>query len=347
MKRSRMAGIILAVFALMVLLSGCGGKTGTGKEAPKSAELKTLDKAVQLKIASLDVGSSWYVYAATIADVFRKNLPTNSVIDVLPYAGGVGNPKLVNNGEADLGLTFSVNGKWALEGNVAYDKKLTKLAALAGGFDQYYVGIVSTKKSGITSIAQIKEKKMPVRLMTVQVGSQGEFATRQVLEAYGISYDDIKKWGGSVNHTSFDVVQSAMKDGKADMFIQVITAGHPAVSEMALTTELNFVSLDKDAVEKLSKFGNAPATIPANTFKGQDAPVQTVGFSTVVFVNSEMPENVAYALTKALNENKPALEQGHKALKVFNPEKAWEPAKVGMPLHPGAIRYYKEKGWMK
>lgn len=363
MKRTQIAKFVLLVFTLVAVLSGCGGtktETPPKSEAPTgsaakaadpakapSSDLKPLDKPVQMKIASLSVGSSWYVYAATMAEVFRTSLPAGSMIDVLPFAGGVGNATLVQNGEADMGLTFSVNGKWALEGTVAYDKKLPDLVALAGGFDQYYVGIVTTKKSGITSIKEIKEKKLPVRLMTVQVGSQGEFATRQVLEAYGLSYDEIKKQGGSVTHTSFDVVQTSMTEGKADMFIQVITAGHPAVSEMAVTTDLHFVSLDPEPVAQLGKVGNNPATIPANTFKGQDYPVNTVGFTTVAFVKNSMPENLAYALTKALAENKPALEQGHKALKIFNPEKAGAPENVGMPLHPGAVRYYKEKGWMK
>lgn len=352
MNRSRIAKLLLSAFGLMIFLSGCGAKTEPQAPAPaqgatQADAAKPVTKPAQLKVASLSVGSSWYVYAATMSELLRTNLPAGSMVDVLPYSGGVGNAKLVSTNEADLGLTFSVNGKWALEGNVAYDKKIPNLVALAGGFDEYYVGIVATKKSGITSIKDIKEKKLPVRLMTVQVGSQGEFATRQVLEANGLSYDDIKKQGGSVTHTSFEVVQSAMVEGKADMFMQVITQGHPAVSEMAVTTDLHFVSLEKDAIETLGKYGNIPATIPVGSFKGQDYPVNTVGFTTVLFTNTDLPENLAYTITKAVAENKPALEQGHKALKYFNPEKAWSPENVGMPLHPGAARYYKEKGWLK
>jgi hypothetical protein len=312
-----------------------------------SAQSGTVSGPVQLKLASLSVGSSWYVYAATMAEVLRKALPPGSMVDVLPYAGGVGNAKLVGNKEADVGLTFTVNGKWAVEGNVAYDKKIPNLLAIAGGLDEYYIGIVTTKKSGITSVQQIREQKLPVRLVTVQVGSQGEFATRQVLEANGLSYAQIKAQGGSVTHTSFDVVESAMRDGKADMFMQVITRGHPAVSEMAVSTPLNFVSLTPEAIQKLGAFGNKPATIPANVFKGQDQPVQTVGFSTVVFTNTSMSDDLAYLIAKTLNENKPALVQGHKALAFFDPAKAWMPENVGMALHPGAVRYYKEKGLLK
>ena len=88
----------------------------------------------KLRIATLELGSSWYVYGGLMADLLRKELPKGSTIDVLPYAGGVGNMNLVASGDAELGMGFPVTGKWALEGQIAYDKKMPNLRGSGGRF---------------------------------------------------------------------------------------------------------------------------------------------------------------------------------------------------------------------
>lgn len=306
---------------------------------------------VKLKIATLTQGSPWYVYGAAMAEVLRKNMPAGSVFDVLPYAGGIGNPTIVADKKSELALSFSVTNKWAFEGNVAYEKKHDNIRALAGNFDQYYVGIVLRKdfadKYGIESLKDLKEKNAPVRLMAINVGSLGEFATSQILEQYGLTYENIKKNGGSVSHTTFDVIQQAFQDGRADMMIQVITKGHQAFTEIALSTPVKFMPIDDDVVRKLEGIGYEAAELPAGGFKGQDEPVKTVGFPTVLIANQDLPEEQAYNITKLISENKSDLVAKHKALAAFNPEEAWKPEKLGIPLHPGAEKYYKEKGWLK
>ena len=93
--------------------------------------------------------------------------------------------------------------------------------------------------------------------------------------------------------------------------------------------------------------GYTPATMPPDTFKNQAKPVSTVGFPTVLITNKELPEPIAYTITKTVIENKDALVRGHAGLAEFEPRTAWQPEKVGIPLHPGAERAYREKGWMK
>src|SRR5499426_1532361 len=85
---------------------------------------------VNLAFATLDTGSAWYVYGATIAELLRRALPAGSNIDVKPRAGGVGNPRLVAKNETPLGLSFTVTNRWAYEGREAYDAKLDNLRAL-------------------------------------------------------------------------------------------------------------------------------------------------------------------------------------------------------------------------
>jgi uncharacterized protein len=302
---------------------------------------------VNLAFATLDTGSAWYVYGATIAELLRKTLPPGSNIDVKPRAGGVGNPRLVAKNETPLGLSFTVTNRWAQDGKEAYTEKLENLRALVGGFDTYYLVAMATKKLGISSVREIRDKKLPVRVYTQPVGALGEFAGRQLLRAAGLGYNEIRGFGGSTQHVGYNVIIDAFKDGRADILFAVVTPKHPSVSEIVSSVDVEFLGLDPETTKALLPLGYTAATMPPETFKGQSKPVTTVGFPTVLITNTELPEPIAYTVTKTVLENKDALVRGHGGLAAFNPQTAWQPDRVGIPLHPGAERAYREKGWMK
>jgi TRAP transporter TAXI family solute receptor len=302
---------------------------------------------VNLAFATLDTGSAWYVYGATMAEVLRRALPPGSTIDVKPRAGGVGNPRLVAKNETPLGFGFTVTNRWAYEGKEAYDAKLDNLRALVGGLDSYYMVAVAAKTLGISSVREIRERRLAVKATSQPVGSLGEFAARQLLRSAGTSYADVKAWGGSMQHAGYNVIVDAFKDGRADVLFAVVTPKHPSVTEIANGVDVRFLGLDAETITALGPLGYVPATMPANTFRGQTEPVRTVGFPTVLITNTDLSEPIAYTITKAILENKDALVRGHAGLVEFDPATAWRPEKVGIPLHPGAERAYREKGWMK
>jgi TRAP transporter TAXI family solute receptor len=302
---------------------------------------------VHLKFASFKMGSGWYVMGATIVDLLKKQLPSGSTVDLLPHSGGVGNAVLISKKDAQMGLGVNVTNQWAYEGRVAYKEKMTSLRGLVGGMDTYWLAVMLTAKTPITSFQEIIDKKYPLKLMLLPKGSLGAYGAFQIMEAYGISEKDIKSWGGSITQTSFGAIVSAMKDGRANAFIQVITPGHPSVTELATTTGLRFLSLREDVINKLAATGWDRSIMPAGTFKGQDEAVRTTGFTTTLITTEEFPEDLAYLVTKIVCENKDALVKAYAGMKVFDPATAWKPDKVGIPLHVGALKYYKEKGWMK
>src|SRR6184192_767530 len=119
--------------------------------APASAQ-----QAVNLAFATLDTGSAWYVYGATLAELLRKTLPPGSTVDVKPRAGGVGNPILVAKNETPLGFGFTVTNRWAYEGKEAYTQKFDNLRALVGGLDTYYFVAVASKRVALASVRDIK-----------------------------------------------------------------------------------------------------------------------------------------------------------------------------------------------
>jgi uncharacterized protein len=302
---------------------------------------------VTLAFATLGQGSAWYVYGATMADLLRKTLPPGSNVDVKPFSGGVGNAKLVAKNETPLGLSFTVTNRWAMEGREAYDAKLENLRGLVGGLDTYYLSVIAAKKLGINSLKEIKDRKLRVKLHSQPVGSLGEFAARQVLREYGISYADLKAWGGSTTHVNYNIIVDAFKDGHADLLIAVVTPKHPSVTEIVTFSDVKFLELEPERGQGLTALGYKPATMPPETFKNQREPVKTVGFPTVLITNKDLPEPVAYTVTKTIVEGKDALVRGHAGLAEFDPKSAWKPEEVGLPLHPGAEKVYREKGWMR
>ncbi|MBI1736892.1 MAG: TAXI family TRAP transporter solute-binding subunit [Candidatus Rokubacteria bacterium] len=311
------------------------------------AAVATAQQPVNLAFATLSQGTAWYVYGATMAELLRKALPAGSNVDVKPFSGGVGNPKLVAKNETPLGLSFSVTNRWAYEGRESYDAKIEGIRGLVGGLDTYYLVAIAAKKLDVNSLKDVKDRKLPVKLFTLPVGSLGEFGARQLLKEYGLSYADLKAAGGSTTHVNYNVIVDAFKDGRGDLLIAVITPKHPSITEIATFTDVRFLSLEPDRVKGLGALGYSAATMGAETFKNQSQPVTTVGFPTVLIANKDMPEPVAYTVTKTIIENKDALVRGHAGLGAFDPKTAWQPEQVGVPLHPGAERAYREKGWMK
>src|SRR5437773_1117065 len=266
--------------------------------APASAQ-----QAVNLAFATLDTGSAWYVYGATMAEILRKTLPPGSNIDVKPRAGGVGKPRLVAKNETPLGFGFTVTNRWAYEGKEAYTEKLDNIRALVGGLDTYYLVAVASKKLGIGSVREIRDKKLPVKIYTQPIGALGEFAGRQLLRAIGTSYADIKALGGSTQHVGYNVIVDAFRDGRADVLFAVVTPKHPSVSEIVTSVDVKFIGLDPATIAALAPLGYNAATMPADTFKGQSEPVKTVGFPTVLITNKDLPEPIAYTVTKTVVEN--------------------------------------------
>ena len=320
----------------MTLVLGLGA-TGAGAQP----------QPVTLAFATLGQGTAWYIYGATMADLLRKALPPGSNVDVKPFAGGVGNAKLVAKNETPLGLSFTITNRWALEGREAYDTRLENLRGLVGGLDSYYLVAIATRKLGISSVREIKDRKLVVRAFSQPVGSLGEFGMRQLLREYGISYSDLKGWGGATTHANYNIIVDAFRDGRADLLIAVVTPKHPSITEITTFTDAKFLALEPERVKGLIGLGYRAASMPADTFKNQREPVNTVGFPTVLITNTELPEPVAYTVTKTILENKDALVRGHTGLAEFDPKAAWESEEVGLPLHPGAARAYREKGWMR
>jgi uncharacterized protein len=302
-----------------------------------------------LRFGTVGVGSAWYNYGAGIADLAQRQLPPGSAIDVLPRAGGVGNIKLIQSGEIELGISFAVTSAEGCGGFGAFNEKQTNVRALLGGLDIYYFGTFVTRKSGVTSWEEIAAAKNRFHLLTAAPGGTGEQAVRQVLSLLGATKESVAKRGGQIEATTRSGVAEIIKDGQAHGWAHVVTKGHPAATQIVAINDMIMLPLpDKVIADMVGKFGWAPAEIPPNTFKGQTAPVRTVKAVSNILVGANVPADIVYTITKTVVENAARLPKIHAALADFNPKMAADPAMNGnCPLHPGALKYYKEAGLLK
>lgn len=307
-------------------------------------------KSKELKFASFNIGTTWFIYATVIGELTEKALADGTKIEVLPYQGGVANPMLVNKGHIELGLSFSALSNWAYNGTLIYRKPTRNIRALVGGLNApHRLGIVARADLDIASLADIKAQKKKVRLATVQLGGAGEALATMALEAYGMKYDDIKALGGSVSHIDLTAAIDQLRTGQIDMIIHNIGYRTPDFSELAKTTAIKFIPMGEPEMAAIvEKYGLEPGlSIEANEFQGVTAAVPSIGYPTGVIASKDLPDDIAYTITKVICENQKQLAAAHPSLKVFDPAKAALPARNGnIPLHPGAERYYREKGLM-
>lgn len=347
MKKRIIVSLMVLVLVLATTLVGCSSNKTPAPAAPGNTGTELKDP-VNLDLATFNMGSAWYSYGPVLSELMLKELPSGSKVNVLQQAGAAANPKLVAEGKAPIAIGFNQACNWAYNGKYMYDKPYNNLRGLVGYLDTYYYAAVVSKSFGVTDLAEVKAKKIPIRVSTVPVGGLGEIVTRLIFEHYGFTYEDIKSWGGKVEHNDFNTIVQKFKDGQTDFFLQNITQGHAAITELAVTTPVIFLQFPDDMINAFSqKYGFSIETLPANSFNGQTTAIKSLGLTSNLFCTADLPEAVAYALTKAVVENPDAIHSGHVALKRFDPKDASDPIGVGLPLHPGAEKYYKEKGLLK
>lgn len=365
---TKLLALILAL-TLAISMAACGSPTPSSSseaapdttstdtpsdtsDAPEGSADAGLTEAVTLTFATQDVGTAMYTNASAIANVILPTLPQGSNIDVTTTSpGGVGAPIIVENGDCDLTMGNAAPAKWAAETGILDNPPTTKVRALAGGMGKDFVNVLFTQafvdKTGITTIEELVEQKYPVRIAVKANGAFGELACTKVLEVLGVDYATVESWGGSVTQTGSDAIVSLLKDDKADITIDHIGAGQAATTELCMTTNMYFPQMSAETLAKLNEVGFDNVEIPAGTWKGQDTAIQSVGSPQVVLVSADVPDDVAYAVTKAICEGKAELANANATLASFDPETAWEALKCGAELHPGAAAYYKDMGYME
>ena len=304
----------------------------------------------RITIGAMPPGTSWYVFAATLAQLLQQALPDGARAEVVARGGGIGNPILVDRGEETIAISQAATASWAFTGNpVAYDREHRNLRALVGGLNRVWMAAMLTEeyieRTGNDTLKQAILADDPPRIVMKPRGSTVPVVADMLFESLGTSRAGISERGGDIIQVSANQVASIFRDGRADLYLETAIRGHPTVTEVSTTTPVRFVDYPEETIAKLVGPGIERTPMPA-WFKGQRGPLDSVDMGTVLITHRDAPADLARLITQTVCENKDAMAAAHRAWEDFDPESAARPEKTGVPLHPGAEEYYRQRGWL-
>jgi TRAP transporter TAXI family solute receptor len=278
----------------------------------------------------------YYPLGVAIGKIFSDKIP-NVKTQVQATKASVENLILLEQGRGEIAFTLGDSLKAAWEGDTeaGFKTKLEKLRTI-GAIYPNYIQIVATAESGIKTLADLKGKSLSVGAPK----SGTELNSRAILAAAGLSYKDL----GKIEYLPFAESVDLMKNRQLAATLQSAGLGVASLKDLSTSTEISVVSVPKEVVDKIGP-PFVSVMIPANTYTGQDKEVPTAAVINYLVTSSAVSDDLAYQMTKLVYESLPELANSHAAGKEIKLENAAMGSPV--PLHPGAIRYYKEKGLIK
>jgi TRAP transporter TAXI family solute receptor len=307
---------VIAVIAVVFLLA-----TGEGQ--------------AQQSIRVLTGGTSgiYYPLGVALGKVYSENIPGVKT-QVQATKASVENLLLLEQGRGEIAFTIgdSLKAGWDGDEEAGFRSKLNKLRAIAAIYPNY-IQLVATAESGIKTVSDLKDKSLSVGAPK----SGTELNTRAILKAAGMSYASVRK----VEYLPFAESVDLMRSRRLAATLQSAGLGVASLRELSNTMDVTVVSVPKAIVDRMGSPFMA-AKIPANTYKGQEQDIETASVPNYLVTHAGVPDEVVYQMTRLVFEQQAQLAAAHAAGKEIKLENAL--AGVPIPLHPGAARYYKEKG---
>lgn len=322
-KECLMHNKLCGLFLAMAMLLGAGGVQA--------------DDAKRLTLATGGTSGVYFPLGGAIGQTIGDK--SDGKLSVTSQATGASgeNMRLVEAGDVDIAIVQNDVADAAFNGSAPFKNKLENVRALGRLYPEY-LHVVATKDSGIKNLEDFKGKKISVGAR----GSGNEVNCRQIFNFYGLDYKNLDPIFLPYGETA-----DQFKDRQLDGFVFTIGTPNPAIQDITTTQDVTFVPLEgAKADEVIAKFPFlVKDAIPAGTYKGQDSPVPTLSVQAMLVANKDMPEEVAYQITKLMYENTDAIARAHNKGSEIKAENARDG--VTIPLHPGAERYFKEIGLIK
>lgn len=327
-----MKKLLALVLTLSLAFTACGGNATPPAAGGDSAVPSTPAAEVKLDFGTGGTSGTYYAYGGVLSQIITNKID-GVTVTVQSTGASKANILGVADGDFHLGLVQNDVMAYAYEGTDLFkDEGAITDFSVVGALYAEVCQIIAV--GDIKTVADLKGKRISVG----DAGSGVEFNARQILEAYGITFADIK-----VNNLGFGDSSDAIKDGKIDAFF--CTAGAPttAITELSTTKAINVLEIDDEHVKKLTDmypFYTA-YKIPADAYK-TPSDVQTVAVKATIIVSNKIDEDTIYKLTKGLFENKAEIVGAHAKGAELDTKYAVEG--ITVPFHPGAAKYFKEVG---
>jgi uncharacterized protein len=301
------------------------------------------------------LGGGWFDISTGMGALLREK--ANLTIRVIP-GGGAQNPVLVDKGDAAIGLGLPPLLGAALRGEDPYRRKMESVRALAGNLSLTVLHFYVAADSALSKLTleEIFRARKPIRLAIPKPGTSDMWVLEKIMVFYGLCAagrigDCYKSWeeaGARLLRGSYADQLAMFKGRKVDGVFAVLALPADAVTAASEGRKLTLLPCPQPLLDHLAGFGLGAGVIPGGTYPkavGGAESVSAATLGTTIIVSTEMNDDLAYTITKTINDNADRVRKLHPSLADYDPSKGW--LRLGLALHPGAERYYRERGWLQ
>lgn len=325
---------LMMLSAVLLVLAACGDDSGDEQEnSGESGDAAGGEDWIE-NVTLLTGGEAgvYFPLGVAMADIIDSSLDNVSATGVSSGAS-VSNAEQLNNGEAQLALVQNDIAFYGAEGSNMFSEVLDNYSGVFTIYPET-VQLVTLADSGIESVADLEGKRVAIGDM----GSGTEANANQIIEAHGMTVDDI-----DAQYLDFADASTNLQDGNVDAAF--VTAGTPtgAIQELSASADVRIVSFDENAMDSLMEEYTyyTKQDIPADAYDNFDSTASTVAVQAMLIASNDIPEDQMYEMTKAIFDNLDQMANAH----VRGEELSLDTAEEGMSidLHPGVQRYYDEQ----
>ncbi len=290
-----------------------------------------------MRMVSGPSGGSWYPLGAKIMQVMQDNI--DGIAASNTSGGGIANVKAVGDGDAEIGWTYAHTAANGFEGKGKFDRAVKDIAYFATLYPSTFQ-VAVPRDSKIMAFEDMKN----ANISPGKTGWTGTAFAESILQAYGFNFEDIKNNGGTVHYVDYTESVALMKDGHIDVFMAATSMPQASYIELNHSPGLRFIGIPEPKLTEIIKAnpGYIRGAITPAAYEGVEKDIPTLGIVTSMIVNKDLPDDLVYKMMTVFWDNHAAFAEVKKTWNDVTLENALNGASV--PVHPGAARYYEEKG---
>ncbi len=290
-----------------------------------------------VRMVSGPSGGSWYPLGAKIVQVFEENIEGISTSNT--SGGGISNVLAVQGGDAEIGWSYAHTAFNGYSGKGKFDKSQEDVRHFATLYPAMFQ-VAVREDSDIKSFADMST----ANISPGKAKWTGTAFAESILNAYDISFDGIRKGGGTVHHVSYTESVALMKDGHIDVFMAATSMPQASFLELEHSPGIRFIGLPKDKLGEIldNNPGYIPGMMPKGVYESIAEDTETLGIVTNMVVHKDLPDELVYNMCKVFWENHATFAEVKSIWESVKLEDALNGAAI--PVHPGAQKCYDELG---
>jgi len=334
--------IISILLIISFVFSGCTNQSeDPAQEEQSAAEID--NSPMNLTFIGASPTGPILIIMNGLSECVSKSYP-DSAVTIVPGNLGTNVPR-VNNGEADAAISDSFFVKAAVNGEAPFDKKLDNLAAVAH-ISSSSVHLIANKDLGIESFDEIIKNKMKLRISVGLAGGVSDICFQQLLKEYDLTTEDLINWGGEILNQNISDGAQMIADNRIDAMVMSNFVPTQNIQELSKNKDIVLLKIEPKIVENMcEKYGYYKASIPADSYDFLKQDMDCLNSNTVFIVPKNSSEENVYKITRSICENLDYLQSVHSSIAGLKADDLV--SNLGIPLHPGAEKYYREAGIIK